>query len=65
MNNRDEVITVLTESGDHVDTITVDHEFEMVLDSYGDVFANYYEVRDASDDDRLTLITQLVATSGY
>ena len=63
--NGNEIITVLSESGDHLDTITVDHEFEMVLDSYGDVFCNYYGLRDLSDDDKLTEVTQLVASGAY
>ena len=63
--NGNDVITVLSESGDHIDTITIDNELEMVVDSYGDVFANYYGLRDLSDDDRLREVTQLVASGAY
>ena len=63
--NGNDIITVLSESGDHLDTITLDHEFEMALDSYGDVFANYYGLRDLSDEDRLREVTQLVASGDY
>ena len=63
--NGNDIITVLSESGDHLDTITLDHEFEMALDSYGDVFDNYYGLRDLSDEDRLREVTQLVASGDY
>ena len=63
--NGNDIITVLTEGGEHLDTITLDHEFEMAVDSFGDVFGNYYELRDSSDVTRLETVTQLVATSGY
>jgi hypothetical protein len=63
--NGNDIITVLTESGEHLDTITLDHEFEMAVDSYGDVFANYYGLCDLSEGDRLTEVTMLVASREY
>ena len=63
--NGNTIDTVLTESGDHVDTITFDSTFEAAFDSFGDVFGNYFELMEMSESDRHASVVGLAATGSY